>query len=82
MVGGWFELDGDSGGAVVWGVAGDLAAEARAGRLLLTHLALGLPPTDAIRRASTRFGGPVAAARPGDVVSVGPVSVAVPTVEG
>ncbi|WP_434315772.1 hypothetical protein [Leifsonia sp. P73] len=67
---------------MVWGVAGDLAAEARAGRLLLTHLALGLPPTDAIRRASTRFGGPVAAARPGDVVSVGPVSVAVPTVEG
>ncbi|MEY9952020.1 MBL fold metallo-hydrolase [Leifsonia sp. EB34] len=62
--------------------AGALAADARAGRLLLTHLALGLHPTEAVERASTRFGGPVAAARPGDVVSVGPVSVAVPTVEG
>lgn len=62
--------------------AGTLATRARAGRLLLTHLALGLEPADAIARASTHFGGPVTAARSGDVVSVGPVSVAVPTVEG
>ncbi|MFE4468411.1 MBL fold metallo-hydrolase [Leifsonia sp. NPDC056824] len=62
--------------------AGALAADACAGRLLLTHLALGLHPAEAVRRASTRFDGPVAAARPGALVSVAPVSVAVPTVEG
>ncbi|GIT81846.1 MBL fold metallo-hydrolase [Leifsonia sp. LS1] len=57
--------------------AGELAARAGARRLLLTHLALGLRPDDAVRRAASRFDGPVEAA----VVSGEPMSVDLPTVE-
>lgn len=61
--------------------AGALAADARVGSVLLTHLALGLDPAEAVRRAAENYDGPIAPADPGDVVSVGPVSEAVPTVE-
>lgn len=57
--------------------AGELAQRAGARRLLLTHLALGLALEEAVRRASSRFGGPVEAA----VVSGEPMSVVLPTVE-
>ncbi|MFF2050745.1 MBL fold metallo-hydrolase [Leifsonia sp. NPDC058194] len=57
--------------------AGELAERAGAKRLLLIHLALGLAPDEAVRRASARFGGTVAAA----VVSGVPMSVDLPTVE-
>jgi ribonuclease BN (tRNA processing enzyme) len=57
--------------------AGELAARAGAGRLILTHLALGLSAADAVRRASARFDGPVEAA----VASGAPMSVVLPTVD-
>lgn len=57
--------------------AGELARRSGARRLLLTHLALGLEPAEAVGRASARFDGPVQAA----AASSAPVSVAVPTVD-
>ena len=51
--------------------AGDTAREARAGRLIVTHVGRSLTPEQAVARAATRFGGPVDHAAPGSGFSIG-----------
>ncbi|MFH8487226.1 MBL fold metallo-hydrolase [Streptomyces longisporoflavus] len=51
--------------------AGDTAAAARAGRLIVTHVGRSLTPEQAVARAATRFDGPVVHAAPGAVFSIG-----------
>ncbi|MET9674617.1 MBL fold metallo-hydrolase [Streptomyces sp. NPDC006482] len=51
--------------------AGDTADAARAGRLIVTHVGRFLTPEEAVARASTRFGGPVAYAAPGSTFEIG-----------
>ena len=51
--------------------AGDLAREAGAGRLVLTHFYPPVENLDPARAARTRFAGPVAAARDGDRFMIG-----------
>jgi ribonuclease BN (tRNA processing enzyme) len=47
--------------------AGETAAAARAGRLILTHIGRSLTPDEATARAATRFDGPVEFAFPGGI---------------
>jgi ribonuclease BN (tRNA processing enzyme) len=54
--------------------AGDLAKEAGAGRLVLTHFYPPVETSDPARAAGTRFGGPVTAARDGDRFTIGGTS--------
>jgi len=54
--------------------AGDLAQEAGAGRLVLTHFYPPVETSDPARAAGTRFGGPVTAARDGDRFTIGGTS--------
>jgi ribonuclease BN (tRNA processing enzyme) len=49
---------------------GELAAEARAGRVLLTHLQMGFDPEAAIASVRERFAGPVDLVTPGLVFEV------------
>ncbi|MFS1299953.1 MBL fold metallo-hydrolase [Streptosporangium longisporum] len=51
--------------------AGDTAASARAGRLIVTHVGPFLTPLQAVERASTRFTGPVEHAVPDAVFPIG-----------
>lgn len=51
--------------------AGDTAAAARAGRLIVTHVGRALTPRQAVDRAAKRYGGPVDHAAPGAVFPVG-----------
>lgn len=51
--------------------AAEHAAEAGAGRLILTHLVPGIDPEISVAEASSAFGGPVAAAVPGGSWEVG-----------
>ncbi len=51
--------------------AGDTARQARARRLVATHIGRFLTPGEAVARASARFDGPVEAAEPGSVFVVG-----------
>ncbi|SNS55414.1 Ribonuclease BN, tRNA processing enzyme [Actinomadura mexicana] len=51
--------------------AGDAAARAEAGRLVVTHVGRFLTPQEAVARASTRFEGPIDYATPGATFSVG-----------
>lgn len=51
--------------------AGDTAAAARAGRLIVTHVGRSLSPGQAVARAATRFDGPVDHAAPGATFPVG-----------
>lgn len=51
--------------------AGDTAREAKAGRLVVTHVGRFLTPQQAVARASTRFDGPIEYAAPGATFSVG-----------
>ncbi|MGI5346835.1 MBL fold metallo-hydrolase [Streptomyces sp. CA-250714] len=51
--------------------AGDTAAAARAGRLIVTHVGRFLTPQQAVTRASTRFAGPVDYAAPGATFPIG-----------
>lgn len=50
--------------------AGALAAEAGAGRLVVTHVPPWVDPADAVAAARTAYDGPVVAARPGAVHDV------------
>ncbi|MFJ2766819.1 MBL fold metallo-hydrolase [Streptomyces sp. NPDC087300] len=50
--------------------AGDAAAAAKTGRLIVTHVGRSLTPEQAVARASARFGGQVDHAAPGAVFSV------------
>ncbi|MCX3060840.1 MBL fold metallo-hydrolase [Streptomyces beihaiensis] len=50
--------------------AGDTATAAGARRLIVTHVGRAVEPVDAVRRAATRFPGPVAYAAPGAVFPV------------
>jgi ribonuclease BN (tRNA processing enzyme) len=49
---------------------GGLAAEARAGRVLLTHLQMGYDPEAAIAAVRERFGGPVDLVAPGLITEI------------
>ncbi len=49
---------------------GGLAAEARAGRVLLTHLQMGYDPEAAIAAVRGRFAGPVELVAPGQVTEI------------
>lgn len=51
--------------------AGETAAAAGAGRLIVTHVGRFLTPQQAVARASTRFEGPIDHAAPGTTFSVG-----------
>ncbi|GAA4493843.1 MBL fold metallo-hydrolase [Actinoallomurus oryzae] len=51
--------------------AGDTAAAAGPGRLVVTHVGPFLTPRQAVARASTRFDGPVEYAAPGATFSIG-----------
>ncbi|MFF7167393.1 MBL fold metallo-hydrolase [Streptomyces sp. NPDC008086] len=51
--------------------AGDTAAAARVGRLIITHVGPFLTPQQAVTRASARFDGPVDYAAPGASFSIG-----------
>ncbi|WP_406840193.1 MBL fold metallo-hydrolase [Streptomyces sp. AHU1] len=51
--------------------AGDTAAAAGAGRLVVTHVGRFLTPRQAVTRAATRFDGPVDHAAPGATFSIG-----------
>lgn len=51
--------------------AGDTARDARAERLIVTHVARSLTPEQAVASASARFGGSVDYAAPGAVFTVG-----------
>jgi len=51
--------------------AGDLAREAGARRLVLTHFYPPVENSDPARTASARFTGPVSAARDGDRFTIG-----------
>lgn len=51
--------------------AGDLAKEARAGRLVLTHFYPPVETSDPAAAAAARYGGPVTAARDGDRFTIG-----------
>ena len=51
--------------------AGDLAREAGARRLVLTHFSPSVEPADPARRAGGRFRGPIAVARDGDRFTIG-----------
>lgn len=51
--------------------AGDTAATAGAGRLIVTHVGRSLTPQQAVARASARFEGPVDHAAPGTTFSIG-----------
>ncbi|WP_428951690.1 MBL fold metallo-hydrolase [Streptomyces sp. cg35] len=72
------EADGDhgEGGEGGEGVhhspeeAGETAAAAGAGRLIVTHVGRAVSPGDAVTRAGSRFTGPVAYAAPGAVFPV------------
>lgn len=46
--------------------AGRIAASARAGRLLLTHIRMGCDPDDTVHAAAGHYDGPVTSVRPGD----------------
>ncbi|GAB2623092.1 MBL fold metallo-hydrolase [Streptomyces capparidis] len=50
--------------------AGDTAAAAGAGRLVVTHVGRFLTPGDAVARAAARYGGPVEYAAPGSTFPV------------
>lgn len=51
--------------------AGELAKEARAGRLVLTHFYPPVETSDPAAAAAARYGGPVTAARDGDRFTIG-----------
>jgi ribonuclease BN (tRNA processing enzyme) len=51
--------------------AGDLAREAGAGRLVLTHFYPPVETSDPVRKASEHFKGPIAAAQDGDRFTIG-----------
>uniref|UniRef100_A0AAU2JK21 MBL fold metallo-hydrolase n=1 Tax=Streptomyces sp. NBC_00049 TaxID=2903617 RepID=A0AAU2JK21_9ACTN len=51
--------------------AGDTARSAGAARLVVTHVGRALNPQEAVRRAATRFGGPVEHAAPGRTFPIG-----------
>ena len=51
--------------------AGELAREAGAGRLVLTHFYPPVEPSDPARKAAERFKGPIVAARDGDRFTIG-----------
>jgi ribonuclease BN (tRNA processing enzyme) len=51
--------------------AGDLAKEAGAKRLVLTHFYPPVETSDPAKLAGTRFGGPVTAAQDGDRFTIG-----------
>ncbi|MGW2248726.1 MBL fold metallo-hydrolase [Kitasatospora sp. NPDC001660] len=51
--------------------AGETAAAARAGRLIVTHVGRFLTPQQAVARASTRFDGPIDHAAPGSTFEIG-----------
>lgn len=51
--------------------AGDTAAAARAGRLVVTHVGPSLTPERAVARAARRYEGPVAYAAPGATFVIG-----------
>lgn len=51
--------------------AGATAAEAGAGRLIVTHVGRSVTPRRAVERAATRFGGGVAYAAPGAAFTIG-----------
>jgi ribonuclease BN (tRNA processing enzyme) len=50
--------------------AGDIATAARAGQLVLTHLASGLSETDAVDRARTAYTGPITIAQSGSQIAL------------
>ena len=52
--------------------AGAVAAQAGAGRLVLTHLWPGTDPGQAVRAAAEGYPGPIAVASPGLVTEPGP----------
>ncbi|MEV5613981.1 MBL fold metallo-hydrolase [Streptomyces sp. NPDC052225] len=66
------EADGDSADGVHHSPedAGETAAAAGAGRLIVTHVGREIAPGDAVTRAASRFAGPVAYATPGAVFPV------------
>ncbi|MFF5972300.1 MBL fold metallo-hydrolase [Streptomyces sp. NPDC012769] len=64
------EADGEGPGHLAPEEAGRTAAEARAGRLLVTHVGPAIPPEEAVRRAAGEFGGPVEHAGPGRTFTV------------
>ncbi|MYW64053.1 MBL fold metallo-hydrolase [Streptomyces sp. SID8379] len=66
------EADGDSADGVHHSPeeAGETAAAAGAGRLIVTHVGRAIEPGDAVTRAASRFAGPVAYAAPGAVFPV------------
>ncbi|MFF0426853.1 MBL fold metallo-hydrolase [Streptomyces sp. NPDC004520] len=69
------EADGDVPGHHSAAQAGRSAAEARVGRLVVTHVGPGVGPADAVARAAAEFAGDVVHADPGarfevDVVTV------------
>ena len=51
--------------------AGELARDAGARRLVLTHFYPPVETTDPARRAAAAFGGPVTAAKDGDRFTIG-----------
>ncbi len=51
--------------------AGATAEEAGVGRLAVTHFATGVDPATAVAEAQSMFNGPVSAAMPGDVFTIG-----------
>ncbi|MFD8569961.1 MBL fold metallo-hydrolase [Streptomyces sp. NPDC059639] len=67
------EADGDTADGVHHGPeeAGETAAAAGAGRLIVTHVGRGITPGDAVTRAASTYAGPVAYAAPGAVFPVG-----------
>ncbi|MFJ7954915.1 MBL fold metallo-hydrolase [Streptomyces sp. NPDC096319] len=68
------EADGRASGHHSAAQAGRSAAEARAGRLVVTHVGPGTSPAEAVAQAAAEFPGPVAHADPGlrfDVVRAG-----------
>ncbi|MER5931937.1 MBL fold metallo-hydrolase [Streptomyces sp. NPDC002054] len=64
------EADGTPEGHHTAEQAGDTAATAGAGRLIVTHVGHTLTPDQAVSRASTRYPGPVTHATPGRVFTV------------